>query len=153
MKDFKLSPNFYFSEAYRTSHKDLLLENARYAEARLDRLALMAFVLERIRWHFAVPITPTSWVRCPELNGRVSKSAGSYHKLCLGVDFKVQGFESYEGRLEVIRSIVHALELPFGKLILEPSWIHMSLGLPFRKEANCGKIFSMRDGKYTVLEI
>lgn len=97
--------------------------------ARLQRVAVT--ILEPVRVHYGVPISPTSGYRSPALNA-VTRGASrtSQHMAGEAVDFEVPGISNYELALWCSKNIKQ-----FGQLILEfhvkgdpySGWVHCSL--------------------------
>jgi len=142
----KLAPNFTFNEMTTTGQSDLLASNRAEARASTDvmlRLHLVAAVLQQVRDHFGKPVVITSGYRGPTLNARIGGSRTSQHMKGEAADFHVKGVDL----TEVFRWI-EGSGLRFGQLILEgqqqdkPTWIHLSLGYPFRPLAKCGQVLT-----------
>lgn len=136
--DHKLSPNFTFAEMTRTGQTALQDKNRQEAEAVLPALeALCKTLLQPVRDHFGV-VKVHSCFRGPAVNAAVGGSKTSQHMVGQAVDFSVPG-KTLE---EVFSWIVKESGLKFGQAILEgrepgkPTWIHLSLGEPFRKTNN-----------------
>ena len=120
-----LTKNFTFSELVTTSHKDLLNEN--FAEAShpavQHNLELLAsLILQPIRDDFEKPLVITSGFRCRKLNNLVKGEQKSYHLLGKACDFYIKGED-----LKIAYSKIRLLEIPYGTIILEPTWIHIQL--------------------------
>jgi len=148
--DTKLSRNFTFGELTRTSHGNLLETNREEAEVVIDKLKeLCVTLLEPVRLKYG-PVKIHSGFRGPAVNAAVgSKSSTSQHTKGEAVDFSVPGH-----RLEdVFRWIVTSSGIPFGQAILEgkqagvATWIHLSLGKPYRAADKCGQALTCYDGK------
>jgi hypothetical protein len=136
--DHKLSANFTFGEMTRTGQTALQEKNRAEAEAVLPALeALCTTLLQPVRDHFGV-VKVHSCFRGPAVNSAVGGSKSSQHMSGQAVDFSVPG-KTLE---EVFAWIVKESKLQFGQAILEgrepgkPTWIHLSLGEPFRKANN-----------------
>jgi len=137
-QDHKLSPNFSFGEMTRTGQTALQDKNRQEAEAVLPALeALCKTLLQPVRDHFGV-VKVHSCFRGPAVNAAVGGSKTSQHMVGQAVDFSIPG-KTLE---EVFAWIVKESGLKFGQAILEgkepgkPTWIHLSLGEPFRKANN-----------------
>ncbi len=154
VSDFKLSKHFSFFEMTTTEHRDLLEVN-RQVFADKGKLArgvvLCETLLEPIRVHFNSPVSIHSSYRCEQLNKAIGGSTTSQHMLFEAADFHVVG----KPLQEVFDWIRKDSGLLFGQLILEGyssgnySWIHISLGYPFREKNNQEAL--LFDGKkYTV---
>ena len=142
----RLSPHFTLGEmiaTIRPEHRDAQLAGA---TLRLDALrALCTSILEPIREHVGGPVRVISGYRSPALNAAVGGSKRSQHMrgeaadihLPAGVDLR----ETWEW-------IGWESGIPFGQVILEgqtperPTWIHVSVGIPWRDPARCGEILT-----------
>ena len=89
---------------------------------------LAEFVLEPIRAHFGVPITPSSWYRCPKLNRAVGGSRTSDHVQACAADIELRGVPNRDLAEWISQN------LKFKQLILEyttvwdpaAGWVHVS---------------------------
>ena len=148
--DTKLSRNFTFGELTRTSHGNLLETNRQEAEVVVDKLKeLCATLLEPVRLKYG-PVKIHSGFRGPACNAAVgSKSSTSQHTKGEAVDFSVPGHKLDD----VFRWIVTSSGISFGQAILEgkqagvATWIHLSLGKPYRAADRCGQALTCYDGK------
>lgn len=148
--DTKLSRNFTFGELTRTSHGNLLETNRQEAEVVIDKLReLCATLLEPVRAKYG-PVKIHSGFRGPAVNAAVgSKSSTSQHTKGEAVDFSVPGHKLED----VFRWIVTQSGIQFGQAILEgkqagvPTWIHLSLGKPYRAADRCQQALTCYDGK------
>ena len=143
MIDFPLAPNFSFYELTNSAkHPTLVAKNRLYVMAapkadlipsRLVTLVALAAMLQRVRDGFNRALVVHSGARCPDLNAAVGGRPDSQHLLCQAADFHVDGVPLQE----VYDWIVHS-DLRYGQCLLEgvtgapPSWIHLSLGEPWR---------------------
>ena len=98
---------------------------------------LMGKVMDPIREHFGVPITPNSVYRSRAVNAAVPGSATSQHMTGEACDFIVPGVS--------VRAVMRAildLGLPFDQLIDEyGQWVHVSYT---ERRANRGEILEYR---------
>lgn len=98
---------------------------------------LMEKVMDPIREHFGVPITPNSVYRSRAVNAAVQGSATSQHMTGEACDFIVPGVS--------VRAVMRAildLGLPFDQLIDEyGQWVHVSYT---ERRANRGEILEYR---------
>lgn len=93
--------------------------------------ALAVHILQPVRDHYGVPITPSSGYRCLQLNRLLNSSDSSQHVKGQAVDFEVAGVSNHA----LARWI--ADKLVFDQLILEyhdpedphSGWIHCSYTL------------------------
>ncbi len=141
--DFKISPHFSFHELSRTDKAEWQEANRQIQPGKLVPANALAWgILEGIRRRFAKPLIVHSAYRCPELNEAVGGEDTSQHPRFEAADFHVKDIDNEE-----VWNWVRKLSmLPFGQLILEPSWIHVSLGYPFRSKASSGQVLTY-DGR------
>ena len=139
-----LSPHFTLSELTRTSSG---LANVP-TDAEVKALeALCATLLEPVRAKFG-PVSIHSGYRGPAVNAKIGGSKTSQHMRGEAADFHCPG-----ATLEtVMRWIVTESNLHYGQVILEghtagePTWIHLSLGTPWRLGSACKQALTF-DGK------
>jgi zinc D-Ala-D-Ala carboxypeptidase len=148
-----ISEHFTWSEAVRTEHRTLLVRNAEALavspSAQTAVRAVAETLLEPLRAHFGRPVMVHSWFRCPDLNAAIGGSATSQHPKGEAVDFHVAGVPL----VDVFDWIRHEGP-PFGQVILEgkiPSWVHWSLGAPWRPAARCGEALRWDGVSYSVV--
>ena len=130
-----LSPHFTLAELTRTSSG---LANVP-TDAEVKALeALCATLLEPVRAKFG-PVSIHSGYRGPAVNAKIGGSKTSQHMRGEAADFHCPG-----ATLEtVMRWIVTESNLHYGQVILEghtagePTWIHLSLGTPWRLGSAC----------------
>ncbi len=143
-----LSPHFTFEEL-TNSTKDNLVEQNRF-EAKLYIGALVdlcATLLEPIRARFG-PVVVHCGFRGPTLNAATrGSSKTSQHLKGEAVDFHCPG----AALQDVMRWIVCESGLKYGQAILEgrngpPTWIHLSLGTPYRTGSKCMQALVTTDG-------
>lgn len=130
----RLSPHFTLAEMCATSQRGLAATNAAEALAYLPSLtALCERLLEPVRARFG-PVSIHSGFRGPSLNKAIGGSATSQHMKGEAADFHCPG----AALDDVFRWIVTESGLHYGQAILEahrpgpPTWIHLSLGPPWR---------------------
>lgn len=141
----KITPHFTFEELTTTSHSDLIDFNRAYARENFEKVKVLAeTILEPCRAILG-PIVISSGIRCPELNKRVGGNINSQHCKCEAVDCiptKVPLREAFDK--------IRKSSVPFGQLILETvgksTWIHISLGEPYRDKSKCRQVY-IYDGK------
>jgi hypothetical protein len=139
-----LSPHFTLSELTRTSSGIANVPT----EAELKALeALCTTLLEPVRNRFG-PVSIHSGYRGPAVNAAIGGSKTSQHMRGEAADFHCPG-----ATLEtVMRWIVVESGLAYGQVILEghtagePTWIHLSLGAPWRVGSQCQQALTF-DGK------
>ena len=139
-----LSPHFTLSEMTRTS-------SGLYNGPTIDKIkaltVLCTTLLEPVRNRFG-PVSIHSGYRGPTVNAAIGGSKSSQHMKGEAADFHCPG-----ATLEtVMRWIVVESGLSYGQVILEghtkgePSWIHLSLGAPYRLGSSCMQALTF-DGK------
>lgn len=123
---FKLSPNFTLWEAYKSQSADRNGIDNRPPETVIPNLIRSANLMEKIRTLLGSrPISPSSWYRSPSLNRVVGGSRTSQHVHGAAVDFDCDAFGT---PLDICRLLVsQSKELRFEQLILEHSWVHVSV--------------------------
>lgn len=144
----KLTDHFSLEEMTRTDVKQYIDQNREITGAvKENLLALCRDLLEPIR-HKLGPVIVHSGYRCPELNAHIGGAPRSDHMDGNAADFHclLVGADTQSLRI-TIREIVNA-GLPFGQLILEPSWVHISRITPKYK----GVLLQYDGRKYTPLE-
>lgn len=143
-----LSPHFTFEELTDSSRTALVAKNREEAKARMAALTdLCTTLLEPIRAKFG-PVSIHCAFRGPALNAAVGGAKSSQHLVGEAADFHCPA-----ARLEdVMAWIVQESGLKYGQVILEgrngpPTWIHISLGAPYRSASKCQEALVTRDGK------
>lgn len=137
-----LSPHFTFQELTVTSKSKYKIANALFAREHIDNLSLLAnYVLEPVRAILNRPLIITSGYRCPALNKEIGGSTTSQHLNGTAADF-VLGKTSTPLE-EIYIKLKESPFLHYGQLILEKSWIHISLGAPFRPLNKCYESFKI----------
>lgn len=121
----RISPHFTLAEMTRTDVKMFIDQNRELTgSVRANLEALCKEILEPIR-HKMGPVIIHSAYRCPELNAYIGGSRTSDHMDGNAADFHVLAWEDKWGLKHTIREIIN-MGLPFGQLILEPFWVHVS---------------------------
>jgi uncharacterized protein YcbK (DUF882 family) len=144
----KLAKNFTFGELTTTSRNELAAKNAAEAVDFLDAGKALAAMLQAVRDHFGKPVKVHSGFRGRTLNAAVGGAETSQHLTFQAADFHVEGVDL----VTVFDWIRKSSGLPFGQVILEgsspanPTWIHLSLGEPWRPVAKCRQALRY-DGK------
>jgi hypothetical protein len=139
-----LSQHFTLSELTRTSSG---LSNVPTDAEVKALVALCTTLLEPVRNRFG-PVSIHSGYRGPAVNAAIGGSKTSQHMRGEAADFHCPG-----ATLEtVMRWIVVESGLAYGQVILEghtagePTWIHLSLGAPWRLGSACMQALTF-DGK------
>lgn len=159
----KLSPNFWLSEATRSSaHPRFNEQNKREALEVLPKLVIGAMIMEEIRFVLGVPIEIHSWFRGEGLNDAVGGVPTSQHRLGEAIDWSPAGPDTYQTIEDAVGKAVaqlRAAKIMFGQIIVEHGsihskkhWAHLSLGHPFRDLEDCREVWRMEAGVYTQLK-
>jgi len=145
MKIPMLSAHFSFDELTGSDeHPDLVDKNRLEASAFTGKLAqLCRSLLEPVRNEFG-PVVVKSGYRCAALNKAVHGVESSQHCKAEAVDFVVPGCD-----LDEVFSWIRKSGLEYGQIILEPGWIHVSLGEPYRPAEKCGEALVYNGKKYS----
>ena len=158
----QLSPHFALSELTVTTRRDgsdidkdgdtkELMPNVP-TDAHLGAMARLCMdILEPIRQKFG-PVVIHSGYRSAAVNAAIGGSATSQHSKGQAADFHCTN-----ASLEtVMRWIVMESGLPYGQVIIEKSkpgqytWLHISLGSPYRKQERCLMALTFDGAKYAV---
>ena len=143
-----LTQHFSFEELTRTGKADLQDANRREARDYIDRLKLVAQMLEVIRAKFG-PVRVTSGFRGPAVNAAVGGSSSSQHSKGEAADIVCPAVTVDE----LHRWIVVESGIAFGQCILEKppgsAWLHISLGAPYRDPKKCGESLYFDGKTYT----
>ena len=144
-----LTEHFSFEELTRTRQADLQDANRREARDYIDRLKLVAQMLEVIRAKFG-PVRVNSGFRGPALNAATKgASSTSQHSKGEAADIVCPAVTVDE----LHRWIVCESGIPFGQCILEMPgssvWLHISLGAPYRDPKKCGESLAYDGKTYT----
>jgi len=140
----QLTRNISFEEMTLTSHRKYLEKNRAEGERLIGTLKATAQMLQRVRNKWDKPLIIHSGFRGKALNRVIGGSKLSQHCLAEAADFHIVGVELEE----VFEWIWKESGLKFGQLIGEGvvkdrfSWIHLSLGSPFRKANRSGEVLS-----------
>lgn len=120
----QLTRNFYLSEFTRSEMATRLgIPNAP-DPISIANLFQVATMLEKVRTLLGDKIiTVTSGFRCVTLNKAVGSGSTSDHLTGSAADFICNSFGN---PLQVCAAIVKS-DIPFGQLIYEGTWVHMSL--------------------------
>lgn len=142
-----LSPHFTFNELTRTGQTALQVKNREEAQKVLPALKDLAAMLEVIRAKFG-PVRVTSAFRGPSVNASAGGSKSSQHLVGEAADIGCGVSDE-----ELHRWIVTESGLKFGQCILEKppgkSWVHISLGAPYRDPKRCGESLYFDGKSYT----
>lgn len=160
MEDVKLTENFGLYELTVTSYAQLQALNRMLTSDQIFKLNRLAELLEQVRKIVNVPMKINSGYRCPRLNEAVGSSIVSQHLLCEAADFVPMGMDITDAFREIWKAMKYG-NLKLGQLIFETaerqygdtSWIHISLGEPYRDRARCQQALRMEHGKYRMLNV
>lgn len=140
MTTTKLSKHFTLKEALHTDKAQFLDRNILEGEKHWKNLLWQAHeILEPVREHINQPLTVESWFRCWDLNSFVGGVATSQHLQGLATDFYCPQIPN-EDIFLYLQDFFKGRNFMFGQLILEPNWIHLSAGVPFRELERCRQI-------------
>jgi uncharacterized protein YcbK (DUF882 family) len=142
-----LTEHFSFEELTRTSQSALQDANRKEAMVYVERLKALAEMLEVIRAKFG-PVSVTSAFRGPSVNAAAKGSKTSQHLTGEAADIGCGASDE-----ELHKWIVTESGLKFGQCILEKppgkSWVHISLGAPYRDPKRCGESLYFDGKSYT----
>ena len=149
----KLSEHFTFGELTSTSRDSLLKENREEALVFVDSAkALCETLLEPIRKKFG-PVVINSGFRGPTLNKAIGGSETSQHMKFEAADF----YCSKASLKDVFNWIKDESGLKYGQVILEgrvpgkPTWVHISLGDPWRPKKTSMQALVFNGKKYSAV--
>lgn len=122
LKDGPISEHFSWQEAQITLHREI---DNYVPDLIIPSIQNTARFMERVRALLGnVPISVSSWYRCPDLNKLVGGSIHSQHMTGEAVDFICPKFGT---PLEICKHLQNYKELlRFDQLILEHTWVHIS---------------------------
>lgn len=157
-EDIQLSDHFTLYDLTKTKHADLQEINRNVTTEQIAKLREVARLLEHVVYVLGTKIIPTSGYRCPELNKRVGSTDRSQHLLCEAADF-IPGQQDIGTAFRNLWKDVKENKSNVGQLIFETqersygidSWLHISLGTPYRFPEKCAQILRMTNGVYTRL--
>jgi len=142
-----LSPHFTFDELTRTGQTALQAKNREEAKQYMKPLTALAEMLEVIRAKFG-PVKVTSAFRGPSVNAAANGSKTSQHLLGEAADIGCGVSDE-----ELHKWIVTESGLKYGQCILEKppgkSWVHLSLGAPYRDPKRCSESLYFDGKSYT----
>jgi hypothetical protein len=158
LEDRNLTENFTLYELTRTSREEFQEKNRLLTFAQEEKLLQVARLLEHVRYVLGTPLIITSGYRCPELNSAIGSTERSQHLKCEAADF-IPGRQDIGDAFRRLWRDIKDTGTNVGQLIHETaprsygftSWIHISLGTPYREESKTKQILRMENGKYTLL--
>lgn len=159
-----LSEHFSLAEFTQTSRPEFQVENRIVSDAQILSLTDTANLMETIRAALStgfgkdVPIVVHSAYRCAGLNATIGSTPRSQHLLAQACDFVPAGVNLVEA-FDLLWAQVSGGEIALGQLIHETaersygatSWIHASLGSPWRDLQKCQQVLRMQNGTYELL--
>lgn len=118
----ELSDNFSWAEASHTNHREIDNEIPANLYPNVQRAAKG---MEKCRAALDnLPITVTSWYRCPALNSSIKGARNSQHMQGTAIDWICPKFGT---PIQIVRKLQELKEvIRFDQLILEYSWVHIS---------------------------
>ena len=132
--NIKLSQNFWLSELVKSQTAERMgIDNWPQDQEIIDNLSTTVNqVLQPIRDHYGVPITPNSGYRCLQLNRAIGSKDTSQHTKGQAVDVEVPGVANHD-LADWVKD-----NLDFDQLILEfyypgeptSGWVHISYVSP-----------------------
>jgi len=121
----RLSPNFTLWEAFRSQTASREGIDNTPPQTLMPNLIRMAKLMEEIRQACGNhPIYVSSWYRSSRLNAAVGGSARSQHMIGCAVDFEC---DSYGPPVHICKRILEVESIAFDQLILEHTWVHVSV--------------------------
>jgi hypothetical protein len=157
-EDKPLTEHFSLAELTKTSNSQFQSKNRELTETQIGKLTEVAKLLEHIRFILETPLMIHSGYRCPDLNTSVGSTGKSQHLLCEAVDF-VPHQQDLGNAFRLIWRDIKDKKTNVGQLIHETahraygvtSWLHISLGEPYRTREKSRQILRMTDGKFELL--
>ena len=141
------APNFSWAELCATNHRDFIELNRQVPLAFQGAGIALAKMLQQVRDNFARPLIVHSGYRRDELNTIIGGSKTSQHRKFEAADFHIIGVPL----AKVFAWVTDESGLSYGQAILEgwdpdngdASWLHLSLGHPFRAAEKSGQVWTM----------
>lgn len=151
-----LTKNFTFNELVKTEHREYVEKNFReglFNESIYNNLNKLANkLLQPLREAICHPIQVNSGFRCAELNKAVGGSKNSQHLTGEAADIVIiKAMSIYEQFKLIYRTLIEK-SIPYGQIIYEHRWIHISLPNESRKIVKQPPL-EYKDGKYIPIKI
>jgi hypothetical protein len=124
--EIRLTDNFYLSEFTKSETADRLGINNTPPEYAINNLRRVAELLQVLRNKIGKPIIINSGYRSPELNARIGGAQNSDHMRGEAADIICPAF----GTPQELARFILASKVPFGQLIWEGTWVHLSIREP-----------------------
>jgi len=158
IEDRPLTDHFTLYELTKTNRVQFQEKNRVLNEDQILKLTEVAKLLEHVRFLLGVRLIVPSAYRCPDLNKALGSSERSQHPKCEAADFIPEKQDIGEQFRKIWKDIKNN-GTNVGQLIHETaerdygvaSWIHISLGSPYREESRSKQILRMENGVYTRL--
>lgn len=106
---------------YSQTAKRLKINNTPTQEAINNSKIIISKIIQPLEQHFKKTLNISSFYRSPFLNKQIGGATNSQHLKGQAIDFTIGGISNHE-----IFNYIKAY-LPYDQLILESSWIHISL--------------------------
>lgn len=120
--EIRLTDNFYLSEFTQSETAARKGIDNTPPDFAVNNLRRTAELLQQIRNKIGKPITITSGFRCPELNVAIGGAKNSDHTRGNAADFVSPSF----GSAKDLAQFIISSKIPFGQIILEGNWVHIS---------------------------
>lgn len=158
MENIQLTDHFDLYDLTKTNWAKYQDMNREVDKTQIVKLTVLAKLMEHVMFVLSTPLTITSGYRCPELNKAIGSSEKSQHLLCEAADF-IPGQQDLGTSFRTLWRDIKDNGANVGQLIHETtarpygysSWIHISLGAPYREESKNKQILRMEGGVYTRL--
>lgn len=154
-EDKYLTEHFSLYELTSTGRAEFQDKNRDLNATQIVKLTALARLLEHVRFVLATPLVIHSGYRCQDLNKAIGSTDRSQHMLCeaadfvpkeqeIGTAFRALWRDIKDNGANVGQLIHETAARPYGVT----SWIHISLGTPYRDSGKCAQILRMEAGKY-----
>lgn len=158
MENRNLTEHFTIFELTRTDLPQFQERNRILSVEQIEKLTVLAKLLEHVRFILGTPLTINSGYRCPDLNKAVGSTARSQHLHCEAADF-TPGQQDLGHAFRMLWRDIKDNGTNVGQLIYETqnrpygvtSWLHISVGTPYRPIEKCAQVLRMTDGKYELI--
>ena len=163
--DVKLTEHFSLVDLTTTDHTELQSANRDLTDQQVQKLTLVAELLETVREIIGMPIIVDDGMRCSALNKIDGGVSDSQHALAEAADWVPEGADKKAVRaindlypiFQKVWDAAKAGRFKHGQMIFEEkadgtAWVHLSLGMPYRDVSKCGEILILRGGNYEMLD-
>ncbi len=151
-----LTDHFTLCDLTNTSHAEFQKQNRLVTPEQIVKLTALAKLLEHVVFVLGTPLNITSAYRCLPLNRAVGGTDRSQHVLCEAADFVPAKMDLGAAFRRLWKDVTDK-NTNVGQLIHETtpngekSWVHISLGTPYRDAARNKQILRYENGTYTRL--